>query len=115
MKKSIYILFALQFIMQNSYAQCNGSADLCSKQYNEVAYLTTHNAFNSDEDGLLFPNQSYNIASQLNDGVRGLMIDVYDYLEPQQPITPHSFLAPFHYLIYLMTSKHSLITTQMKL
>ena len=79
MKKSIYILFALQFIMQNSYAQCNGSADLCSKQYNEVAYLTTHNAFNSDEDGLLFPNQSYNIASQLNDGVRGLMIDVYDY------------------------------------
>jgi len=79
MKKSIYILFALQFIMQTSYAQCNGSADLCSKQYNEVAYLTTHNAFNSDEDGLLFPNQSYNIASQLNDGVRGLMIDVYDY------------------------------------
>ena len=79
MKKSIYILFALQFIMQTSYAQCNGSADLCSKQYNEIAYLTTHNAFNSDEDGLLFPNQTYNIASQLNDGVRGLMIDVYDH------------------------------------
>ena len=79
MKKSIYILFALHFIMQNNYAQCNGSAYLCSKQYNEVAYLTTHNAFNSDEDGLLFPNQSYNIASQLNDGVRGLMIDVYNH------------------------------------
>jgi len=79
MKKSIYILFVLQLITIISYAQCNGSIDLCSKQYNEVAYLTTHNAFNSDEDGLLFPNQSYNIASQLNDGVRGLMIDVYDY------------------------------------
>jgi len=79
MKKSIYILFSLQLITIISYAQCNGSIDLCSKQYNEVAYLTTHNAFNSDEDGLLFPNQSYNIASQLNDGVRGLMIDVYDY------------------------------------
>jgi len=65
--------------MHISYAQCNGSVDLCSKQYNEVAYLTTHNAFNSDQDGLSFPNQTYNIESQLNDGVRGLMIDVYDH------------------------------------
>ena len=80
MKKSINILCALQLIATISYAQCNGSIDLCSKQYKEVAYLTTHNAFNSDEDGLLFPNQSYNIASQLNDGVRGLMIDVYNHL-----------------------------------
>jgi len=91
MKKSIYILFALQFIMQTSYAQCNGSADLCSKQYNEVAYLTTHNAFNSDEDGLSFPNQTYNIAAQLNDGVRSLMIDVYDLLGT--PTAYHSFSA----------------------
>ena len=80
MKRTIYILFALQFLIHISYAQCNGSLNLCSKQYNEVAYLTTHNAFNSDQDGLSFPNQTYNIASQLNDGVRGLMIDVYDYL-----------------------------------
>jgi len=79
MKKYIYILFTLQLIIPISYAQCNGSINLCSKQYNEIAYLTTHNAFNSDEDGLLFPNQTYNIASQLNDGVRGLMIDVYDH------------------------------------
>ena len=79
MKKSIYILFALQFIMQISYAQCNGSVNLCLKQYNEVAYLTTHNSFNSNEDGFSFPNQTYNITSQLNDGVRGLMIDVYNH------------------------------------
>jgi len=91
MKKSIYILFTLQFIIQTSYAQCNGSLDLCLKQYNEVAYLTTHNAFNSDEDGLLFPNQTYNIASQLNDGVRGLMIDVYDFLGT--PMAYHSVIA----------------------
>jgi hypothetical protein len=31
--------------------------DLCSKQYNEVAYLTTHNAFNSDQDGLAVVDQ----------------------------------------------------------
>ena len=91
MKRTIYILFALQFLMHISYAQCNGSLNLCSKQYNEVAYLTTHNAFNSDEDGLLFPNQTYNIASQLNDGVRGLMIDVYDHFGT--PTAYHSIFA----------------------
>jgi len=89
MKRPIYILFALQFLMHISYSQCNGSLNLCSKQYNEAAYLTTHNAFNSDEDGLSFPNQTHNIASQLNDGVRGLMIDVYNHFGT--PTAYHSF------------------------
>ncbi len=90
MKKTISILL-LVISLQISHAQCNGSLDLCSKQYNEVAYLTTHNAFNSDQDGLLFPNQTYNIASQLNDGVRGLMIDVYDLFGT--PTAYHSIFA----------------------
>ena len=79
MKKLLFILFVLPLTCQMSYAQCNGSASLCLKTYNDVAYLTTHNAFNSDEDGFLFPNQTYNITSQLNAGVRGLMIDVYNH------------------------------------
>ena len=91
MRKSRYILFFLKFLSLISYAQCNGSFNLCAKQYHQVAYLTTHNAFNSDEDGLLFPNQTYNIASQLNDGVRGLMIDVYDHFGT--PTAYHSFFA----------------------
>ncbi len=92
MKKTISILLLLVISLQISHAQCNGSLDLCSKQYNEVAYLTTHNAFNSDQDGLLFPNQTYNIASQLNDGVRGLMIDVYNDLFGT-PVVYHSIIA----------------------
>ena len=92
MKKTISILLILVISLQIIYAQCNGSLDLCSKQYNEVAYLTTHNAFNSDEDGLLFPNQTYNISSQLNDGVRGLMIDVYNDLFGT-PVVYHSIIA----------------------
>jgi hypothetical protein len=70
-----YLLFLFAF---NIYGQCNGSKDLCDKRYNEVAYLTTHNAFNSKQDGYLFPNHKSNISEQLNNGVRGLMIDVYD-------------------------------------
>ena len=79
MKKYLYILFILQFIYTDAYSQCNGSTDLCQRKYNEIAYLTTHNAYNSDQSGLLFPNQTNNIATQLQDGVRGLMIDVYDH------------------------------------
>ena len=69
------ILYLISF---NFYAQGNGSKDLCNKRYNEVAYLTTHNAFNSKQDRFLFPNQKSNIIEQLNNGERGLMIDVYD-------------------------------------
>jgi hypothetical protein len=38
--------------------------------------VTTHNAFNYDGP-FLFPNQSFDVAQQLQDGVRGLMLDVY--------------------------------------
>jgi hypothetical protein len=59
------------------YAQCNGSEYLCNKRYDEVAYLTTHNAFNAENQGFFLPNQYEGITQQLNYGVRALMIDVY--------------------------------------
>lgn len=68
----------LAFASFTSWSQCNGSHYLCTKRYNEVAYLMTHNAFNADQEGFLFPNQNVGITQQLNDGVRGLMLDVYD-------------------------------------
>ena len=76
---SCFIGFILCFFFTtNSFSQCNGASDSCNKRYDEVAYLTTHNAFNSGQDGFSFPNHSTNIETQLNAGVRGLMIDVYD-------------------------------------
>ncbi|RIA09307.1 putative secreted protein (Por secretion system target) [Flavobacteriaceae bacterium MAR_2010_72] len=77
-KTLIFYTVFLSFWNFNAFSQCNGAVDSCNKKYNEVAYLTTHNAFNSGQDGFAFPNQNNNIATQLNDGVRGLMIDVYD-------------------------------------
>jgi hypothetical protein len=59
-------------------AQCNGNPDLCGRRYDQVSYLTTHNAFNAEEEGFNFPNHTYGLTRQLNDGVRGLMLDVYD-------------------------------------
>ena len=70
----------LLFLLNTSvYAQCNGSVDNCGKQYNQVAYLTTHNAYNTDSEGFSLPNQHLGIADQLNQGVRAFMLDVYDF------------------------------------
>jgi hypothetical protein len=66
------------FYCVNVMAQCNGHPELCDRKFNEVAYLTTHNAFNAEEEGFALPNHTYGLTRQLNDGVRGLMLDVYD-------------------------------------
>ena len=71
------ILYLLIIIAPNVFSQCNGSQSLCSKRFNEVAYLTTHNAFNAEDQGYSFPNQNKGLTDQLNDGVRGVMLDVY--------------------------------------
>ena len=78
MKSLLLILLLSATFFQKAFCQCNGYETLCSKPYNEVSYLTTHNAYNSKEDGFKFPNQKRNISAQLNYGVRALMIDVYD-------------------------------------
>ena len=78
MRLYIYILNILFFIIITpSNSQCNGYESLCFKKYDEVAYLTTHNAYSSNEDGFYLPNQNFNITSQLTDGVRAFMLDVY--------------------------------------
>jgi len=61
-----------------SLAQCNGSLQLCNKPYNQVVFLGTHNAYNSAQDGFNLPNHNLNVANQLNDGVRCLLMDVYE-------------------------------------
>ncbi len=71
--------FLLFLVNTSVYAQCNGTADNCGKQYNEVAYLTTHNAYNTDSEGFSLPNQHLGIGDQLNQGVRAFMLDVYDF------------------------------------
>ncbi|MFT5860662.1 MAG: hypothetical protein ACI865_002776 [Flavobacteriaceae bacterium] len=78
--KYIFTSFLLLLICStNVDAQCNGFNELCGKRYDEVAYLTTHNAFNSEAGGFSLPNQNFDIATQLNEGVRAFMIDVYTW------------------------------------
>ncbi len=78
--KVVGLLFGFVFTFGfQGRSQCNGAFALCSKKYNEVAYLTTHNAFNSAQDNFNLPNQTYDITGQLNLGVRAFMLDVYNF------------------------------------
>jgi hypothetical protein len=56
---------------------CNGHPELCDRRYDEVAIVMTHNAMSSEEDGFVSPNQHRRLWRQLEDGVRGFMLDVH--------------------------------------
>ena len=68
---------------------CNGSDLLCDRSYDDVAYVTTHNAMSSDAYGFAGPNQSISLTGQLDAGVRALMLDVHQNDDSSFP-TPHA-------------------------
>ncbi|MGA7690621.1 MAG: hypothetical protein WCA29_15460 [Jiangellales bacterium] len=57
---------------------CNGHASLCERRYDEVSYMTTHNAMSAaDEPGWFLAEQPHGLISQLDGGARAAMIDVW--------------------------------------
>jgi hypothetical protein len=61
-----------------SLDDCNGSARLCDAPLAEVVLPAAHNAMSgADIPDYLFANQDHAIARQLDDGVRGLLIDTH--------------------------------------
>jgi hypothetical protein len=63
---------------------CEGSAALCDRSYDEVAYLTSHNAMSTTVDRFIGPLQDPGISAQLDDGVRALQIDTYRWEQPDE-------------------------------
>lgn len=58
--------------------KCNGFSELCSRRFNEVAWITSHDA--SSNVFSLVNDQERSIEQQLNDGVRGFKLPLhYDY------------------------------------
>lgn len=57
---------------------CNGHAELCTRSFDDVAYAATHNAMSvASEPGWFIPEQSDSIPTQLDQGVRALLVDVW--------------------------------------
>ena len=57
---------------------CNGHPELCDRTYDRVSVAMTHNAMSNEEDRWAAPNQGRNLWHQLEDGVRGFMLDTYE-------------------------------------
>jgi multisubunit Na+/H+ antiporter MnhC subunit len=65
-------------ITPTAIVACNGYAQLCDRRLNEVVFPTTHNSMSgADISNWLFPNQERSIPAQLEDGIRGFLIDVH--------------------------------------
>ncbi len=57
---------------------CNGMAELCDRRLGEVVFAATHNSMGAaEEPGWYFAEHIHPIRRQLEDGVRGLLVDVY--------------------------------------
>ncbi len=55
---------------------CNGSVELCDRPLDEVAFAATHNSMSAATyDDWFFAQQEKGITSQLEDGIRALLID----------------------------------------
>lgn len=58
--------------------KCNGHEELCDRGFDQVTLAMTHNAMSNAEAGWLLPNQNFGITRQLQDGIRGMMLDTYE-------------------------------------
>ena len=58
---------------------CNGAAELCARTYDRVTVPMTHNAMSNADEGWTPPNQTHGIERQLEDGIRGMMLDLHYY------------------------------------
>ena len=90
---------------------------LLGRRYDEVSLVMPHNAMSNRAEGWLFPNQNHGLTRQLNDGVRGLMLDVH--LVGNRPFLVHgkAFLGKRHLVdglkeirTYLEKTPHAVIT-----
>lgn len=67
-----------------SAVACNGHAELCDRPFDAVALAFAHNAMSNADDGWLAPNQHHGIQRQLDDGIRGFMLDTH-YWDEEHP------------------------------
>ena len=76
----LFLFLSIQF--SHATLLCNGLSQLCEKRFDQVIYPTTHNATaKRSGKGMVWfvPNQEKNVARQLKDGIRAMMIDVMFY------------------------------------
>jgi hypothetical protein len=65
---------------------CNGHRELCDRRYDDVSYAATHNAMSAATNPRWFlPEQPDGLVSQLDNGIRVLLIDTWYGQTTQRP------------------------------
>jgi hypothetical protein len=86
---------------QGQVRRCNGAAALCDRPLDGVTLPAAHNAMSSAAARWQWPNQTHGLTRQLEDGVRGLLLDTHywhahshatDALAPDVPVLQQLFL-----------------------
>ena len=66
---------------------CNGEAALCDRSIDQVSFPSTHNSMSAADQGdWLFAQQERGIPSQLEAGIRGLLIDTHYGIETDRGV-----------------------------
>eukprot|EP00760_Papus_ankaliazontas_P019941 PhM_4_TR18083/c3_g6_i1/m.106413 len=58
---------------------CNGLKAACRLRLHELTMTTSHNTMSSMQDNFVMPNNFFGVKRALEQGVRGLMLDVWPY------------------------------------
>jgi len=58
---------------------CNGHEVLCDRPVTQVTFAGTHNSMSNADAGWVAPNQQHGLTRQLEDGVRAMMLDTYEW------------------------------------
>jgi hypothetical protein len=67
--------------------KCNGYVELCDRAITEVAFAATHNSQSAaDVTGFYFAEQLHDIRSQLDSGVRGLLVKTHYGIETKKGV-----------------------------
>lgn len=56
---------------------CAGHEELCDRRYDQVSFAASHNSMADSDHGRFGVTQTHDIAQQLEDGIRGFMIDTH--------------------------------------
>lgn len=63
---------------QNEPQFCNGDPSFCARSLPELTLPATHNSMSNADAGWYFPDQQHGLKQQLEDGIRGMLLDTYD-------------------------------------
>lgn len=81
MKNAILAAYfvSLAAICNNDTMVCNGYKALCDMPYNEVSFPSSHNSMSNQEKDWFPPDHLFGLTRQMQDGIRGLVLDVFFY------------------------------------